>query len=56
MTTLVTDMWFRWHISPQYYEQLDPVEHLQVSPHLAEAMLVVEDILAFVMIADPAPT
>jgi hypothetical protein len=48
-------MWFRWHVSPQYYEQLDPVEHLQVSPHLAKAMFVVEDILASVIIADPAP-
>ena len=36
-------------------EQLDPVEHLHVSPHLAEAMLVVEDMLAVVMTADPAP-
>ena len=27
-------------------QQLDPVEHLHVWPHLAEAMLVVEDILA----------
>ena len=36
-------------------QQLDPVEHLHVSPHLAEAMLVVEDIRAVVMTRDPAP-
>ena len=36
-------------------EQLDPVEHLHVSPHLAEAMPVVEGMLAVVMTADPAP-
>ena len=36
-------------------QQLDPVEHLHVWPHLAEAMLVVEDILAVVMTGNHAP-
>ena len=36
-------------------QQLDPVEHLHVWPHLAEAMLVVEEKLAVVMTANPAP-
>ena len=36
-------------------QQLDPVEHLHVWPDLAEAMLVVENILTVVMTGDPAP-